>query len=142
MPKSWIWWTQFYLNWSWSSSHFKILFWKKHKMTTNQVPEIWFLGTKELAKKNGSNASWTWLSFNFCHVFWHIFDNFPKELLNFEKSLKLWQKSRKASNFGYVPVHPSLKNDDTLQKLEACAQRNVPEKRFKICYILCVRKPM
>ena len=30
----------------------------------------------------------------------------------------------------------------TLQKLEVCAQRNVPAKRFKICYILCIRKPM
>ena len=30
----------------------------------------------------------------------------------------------------------------TLQKKEVCAQRNVPAKRFKICYILCVRKPM
>ena len=32
--------------------------------------------------------------------------------------------------------------DDTLQKKEVCAQRNVPAKRFKICYILCIRKPM
>ena len=30
----------------------------------------------------------------------------------------------------------------TLHKLEVCAQRNVPAKRFKICYILCIRKPM
>ena len=30
----------------------------------------------------------------------------------------------------------------TLQKLEVCAQQNVPAKRFKICYILCIRKPM
>ena len=28
----------------------------------------------------------------------------------------------------------------TLQKKEVCAQRNVPAKRFKICYILCIRK--
>ena len=30
----------------------------------------------------------------------------------------------------------------TLQKKEVCAQQNVPAKRFKICYILCIRKPM
>ena len=30
----------------------------------------------------------------------------------------------------------------TLQKKEVCAQRNVPAKRFKICYILCIRKPI
>ena len=30
----------------------------------------------------------------------------------------------------------------TLHKYEVCAQRNVPAKRFKICYILCIRKPM
>ena len=29
-----------------------------------------------------------------------------------------------------------------IQKLEVCAQRNVPAKRFKICYILCIRKPV
>ena len=32
--------------------------------------------------------------------------------------------------------------DDTLQKKEVCAQRKVPAKRFKICYILCIRKPI
>ena len=30
----------------------------------------------------------------------------------------------------------------TLQKKEVCTQQNVPAKCFKICYILCIRKPM
>ena len=30
----------------------------------------------------------------------------------------------------------------TPQKKEVCAQWNVPVKRFKICYTLCIRKPM
>ena len=30
----------------------------------------------------------------------------------------------------------------TLQKFGVCAQRNVPATCFKICYILCIRKPM
>ena len=29
----------------------------------------------------------------------------------------------------------------TLQKKEVCAQLNALEKHFKICYILCIRKP-
>ena len=29
----------------------------------------------------------------------------------------------------------------TLQKKEFCTQRNAPAKHFKICYILCIRKP-
>ena len=30
--------------------------------------------------------------------------------------------------------------DDTLQKKEVCAQRKVPAKHFKICYISCIQK--
>ena len=30
----------------------------------------------------------------------------------------------------------------TFQKKEVCAQQNVPAKCIKICYILCIRKPM
>ena len=39
-------------------------------------------------------------------------------------------------------VRAHARKGPTLQKKGVCAQLNCLEKRFKICHILCIRKPM
>ena len=62
---------------------------------------------------------------------------------NQEKTIQLVAENKekeKAKTIVRKVRQPSA--NSTKDKKEVCAQRNVPAKCFKICYILCIRKLM